>query len=394
MNSKILAPRGWNLQRFDEAVDFYDPWKPEFWATATEKVGLGKYNYQNMVSRRFESTLANKGKKITVPIQEDVKDPADYTSGSNITFSTSTAGTVDVELNRSKVNAFKLNQDDLTFSAVDLIMDKAVPQLDGLLREMNRFVYAELLVKFFVGSPGNVNDFKVIADLRTLMNDNDAPEEPRMLVLSNKHEGDFLKDEVFVQVNTSGDRLAQEQGIIGTKFGFSISRNSANVDYVPADLVGAINNGAGFVIGDTTIIVDGFDDDANPIRKGDMFIIAGETGTPDHTVISTTVTTLDTTGITFFPALVGAVADNAVVTFTPSQSSVAFLPSSFALAAAPYRPFAPGTPGIAQTITDYQGFPILVTVTTDPDSYVMQVSYISLYGGSVLDEEKMARIVS
>lgn len=394
MNSKILAPRGWDLQRFDEAADFYDAWKPEFWGTATEKVGLGKYNYQMLVSRRFETDLAMKGKKINVPIQEDITDPDDYVAGSNITFDTSSGVTIPVELNRSKVKAFKLNQDDLTFSAVDILEDKAVPQLEGLLREMNRFIYSELLVKFFVGSPGDVIDFKILADLRTLMNDNEAPEAPRMLVLSNKHEGEFLKDPTFVQANRSGSVLAQQQGILGDKYGFQISRNNSNVDFTPADLVGAINNGAGFPAGTTTIVVDGFDDDANPIRKGDMFIIAGETGTPDHTVISTTVSTLDTTGITFFPALVASVVDNAVITFTASQSSVGFVPSSFALAAAPYRPFPSGTPGIAQSLTDYQGFPILVTVTTDPDSYVMQVSYISLYGGSVLDEEKMARIVS
>ena len=178
------------------------------------------------------------------------------------------------------------------------------------------------------------------------------------------------------------------------KFGFQLTRNNSNVDFTPADLVGAINDAGGFPAGATTITVDAFDDDANLIRKGDMFIIAGETGTPDHTVVSTTLTAGDTTGITFFPALVAAVADNDAVTFTPSQSSVAFVPSSFALAAAPFRPFPPGTPGINQSLTDYMGFPILVTVTTDPKSYVMQVSYIDLYGGSVLDEDKMARIVS
>lgn len=394
MNSKILAPRGWDLQRFDEAVDFYDLWKPEFWGTATEKVGLGKYNYQMLVSRRFDNILAEKGKKINVPIQEDITDPADYVAGSNITFGTSAGVTIPVELNRSKVKAFKLNQDDLTFSVVDILEDKAVPQLEGLLREMNRFVYAELLVKHFVGSPGNVNTFKTIADLRTKMNDNEAPEAPRWLVLSNKHEGEFLKDEVFVQVNTSGNKLAQEQGFLGMKFGFQLTRNNSNVDFTPADLVGAVDNGGGYAAGTTVIVVDGFDDDANPIRKGDMFIIAGETATPDHTVVSTTTSTGDTVGITFFPALVSSVADDAVITFTPSQSSVAFVPSSFALAAAPFRPFPPGTPGITQSLTDYMGFPILVTVTTDPQSYVMQVSYIDLYGGSVLDEDKMARIVS
>ena len=91
------------LQRFETVGNLYDPWKPEFWATATEKIGLGKYNFQNLVSRKFETDLAQKGKKITVPIQEDITDPVDYTVGSNISFDADSSNETTVELNRSKV---------------------------------------------------------------------------------------------------------------------------------------------------------------------------------------------------------------------------------------------------------------------------------------------------
>lgn len=70
----------------------------------------------------------------------------------------------------------------------------------------------------------------------------------------------------------------------------------------------AIDNVAGYNIGDTTISVDTMGTVPKPNRK---FTIAGETGTPEHTVFSATATS-----ITFTPALVSSVADDAVVTFT------------------------------------------------------------------------------
>ncbi|MCB1176523.1 MAG: DUF3383 family protein [Leptospiraceae bacterium] len=88
------------------------------------------------------------------------------------------------------------------------------------------------------------------------------------------------------------------------------------------DLVGAINNVAGYSLDDDTIAVDGFADSANPIAEGDKFTIAGETGSPEHTVVSTTKTGGVTTEILFTPALAGAVSDDAVVTVVKETQDV------------------------------------------------------------------------
>ncbi|HNI89870.1 MAG TPA: DUF3383 family protein, partial [Leptospiraceae bacterium] len=88
------------------------------------------------------------------------------------------------------------------------------------------------------------------------------------------------------------------------------------------DTVGAINNVAGYPLGVTTIVVDGFADSGNPIAANDEFVIAGETGSPVHTVVSTSKTSNNTTSITFTPALASSVADNAVVTVTKEKQDV------------------------------------------------------------------------
>lgn len=72
-------------------------------------------------------------------------------------------------------------------------------------------------------------------------------------------------------------------------------------------MTGAINNGAGYSIGATTIVVDGF---VGIVPEGARLSIDGD---DRYTVVSTIETGPDTTSITFTPALVAAVVDNDVV---------------------------------------------------------------------------------
>lgn len=79
---------------------------------------------------------------------------------------------------------------------------------------------------------------------------------------------------------------------------------------------GAVNNVGGYVLNDVTMVVDGF---VGILPKWSRFTVAGETGTPVHTVTAHSETSGNTTSITFTPALAGAVADNAVITVTYNQ---------------------------------------------------------------------------
>ena len=78
----------------------------------------------------------------------------------------------------------------------------------------------------------------------------------------------------------------------------------------------AIDNVAGYGIGDTVMTVDTM---ADIPSYGRVFTIATETGTPEHTVQLATATS-----ITFTPALVSAVADGDAIAFTapPTLSEI------------------------------------------------------------------------
>lgn len=71
----------------------------------------------------------------------------------------------------------------------------------------------------------------------------------------------------------------------------------------------AVNNMAGYALGATTMLVDGF---TGAVATYDFFTVVGSTA--NHQISAHTETLSNTTSITFSPGLTGAVLDNAVIT--------------------------------------------------------------------------------
>lgn len=91
----------------------------------------------------------------------------------------------------------------------------------------------------------------------------------------------------------------------------------SNASTVTFKKTGAVN-GAG-TAGDTTLTIDTL---VGIVQNGDTFLIAGETGTPTHTVTGHVETSGNTTGVTFSTVLAsGGAADNAVITFTRASGA-------------------------------------------------------------------------
>jgi len=88
----------------------------------------------------------------------------------------------------------------------------------------------------------------------------------------------------------------------------------------------AVNDAMGGAMGDTTLPIDTIVLNTTTTTKvpiGARFTVAGETGSPVHTVTARTPTDSGpTTEITFTPALASAAADDVVLTFLPQQIEV------------------------------------------------------------------------
>ncbi len=365
---------------------------PEFWAAGFDALDVGQYNLQNFVSRGVESKLANAGDTVNVPIAPDFGEAADWTPGSSITPSAVTQTQAQVILNKSKQIVKGFTDAELSMSAYDLVQNYATSMAKSIMQAVNKDLYLELLkTPYFVNAMAGISE-DFIADAGTKLSENEVGLIDRRLVGSPGMIGALRKIDVFRDVDTNGTNSIIRDGRITRQYGFDIYENNIISKYTPADVAGAVNNkGTAYAAGATTIAVDAFNDDARPVRVGDIFTIADETGTPLHTVTATTQSSGDTVSITFTPAIIDGAADDAVVTITPTQSVLAFTPGALAFAARAYAT-AP-KPGAMATVVNVQGLPVRITTWTDSSTLNLNVAYDILYGMTMVNPKRVVRVL-
>ncbi|EMK02924.1 coat protein, P22 domain protein [Leptospira kirschneri] len=363
---------------------------PEFWFTGWDLIDQGILNFQNQVSRSIETTLSSSGKSVTVPIQPDMGDADDYDVKNPPPVSNFTQRTIEVSLTQRKKKTIELNSEELSLSPYSLIENYAAPMALSIYRSVNKFIYTNLLKTSNIIDGRSSFDKSTLIALRTMMSNNKVT-GTKNLVVSPDDYGNILSIPELLKANESGSSGAIQNGIVATALGFNISENHTIETYTPADLVGAINYPAGYTQGETKIVVNGFIDSANPLKVGDVFKIAGETGSPFHAILNTTVTAGNTTEITFDPPLRSAVPNLAAVTITPTKSLVGFTPSAFAFAARAYNQFPAGT-GVNSAVAMLAGLPIRISVWVE--GLILKVQYDLLYGGEVVNANRIARIIT
>ena len=363
---------------------------PEFWAAGFDALDVGQYNLQNFVSRGVESKLANAGDTVNVPIAPDFGIASDWTPGSNIVPSAITQTQAQVILNKSKQIVKGFTDSELSMSAYDLVQNYATSMAKSIMQAVNKDLYLELLkTPYFVDATAGISEDS-IADAGTKLSENEVGLIDRRLVGSPGMIGALRKIDVFRDVDTNGTNSIIRDGRITRQYGFDIYENNIISKYTPADVAGAVNAAAGYAAGTTTIVVGDFADSATPIRVGDTFkFTAGATGW--YTVTGTTQTAGATTGITFTPALDEDVADKAVITFTPTQSVLAFTPGALAFAARAYAT-AP-KPGAMSSIVNVQGLPVRITTWTDSSTLNLNVAYDILYGMTMVNTKRVVRVL-
>jgi hypothetical protein len=88
---------------------------------------------------------------------------------------------------------------------------------------------------------------------------------------------------------------------------------------------GAVNEGSGLSGTEVDFDIDTVvlnTDDTDQVPVGARFTVAGETGSPIHTVNARTPSSGTTTNIAFTPAIASAISNDAVVTFLPQQIEI------------------------------------------------------------------------
>jgi len=367
---------------------------PELWAEHWSTLDIGEYNLQNLVDRKYESTVANSGDVVNVPITPD-GDAVDWTPGSSITASDIAQEVEQISLNISKRKTVTLTSADMSLTPYNLIEKYSPTLLKPLLKAANEEIYKEAIKSTYFTNEGV--DAITMADINkanATLSKNGVSTEGRILVVAPDEAEDLRNISAFTGANTAGDAgKGMSTGNLGSKLGFNIFENLGMNKYTPTDVAGAVNLGAGYSIGDSSIVCDALNDDTNPVRSGDVFHFGSES--EYYSVVSTTTTTSDTTGIVLGyegSGLTADVADDAVINFVASRSALAFAPNAIAFVARPYAPLPEGM-GVKSTIVDYQGLPIRLSFYHDSNLGIILQADL-LCGVKLIDEKRIVRILA
>jgi len=111
--------------------------------------------------------------------------------------------------------------------------------------------------------------------------------------------------------------LGTPQSFIGAQIDLKNARIYFEDGYSGPGGTPLVNNMAGYVATNVTMLVNGF---VGAVAVYDRFTVVGSTAI--HVISAHTETTSNTTSITFAPGLTGTVADDAVITMLPHQIEV------------------------------------------------------------------------
>lgn len=245
---------------FDNNID---PYIPEWWANETLAILEENMVAASMVNRDFDKYFNKFGDVVNTrrPNEFEAKRKA---KGDAVTIQDATADNVPVRLDQWNHVSFTIDDIEETMSMKKLSEEYARPAAMALARQIDKMVLGQY-PRFLPNVAGklngitrdNIKDYAI--DLRQVLDDNKCYDVGRNVVLTSKTEGDMLRPEWFTSADKVGDNgSALRNASLGHKLGFDWWKdiNMANIAAGNTKRTFAINNAAGYSVGDTALTVD------------------------------------------------------------------------------------------------------------------------------------------
>lgn len=354
------------------------------------------------VHRGYDKTPQQRGGTISI------KRPSDFSATS---VNTSTGGTTqDIDVGTESISLnnwyevkFALTDKELTFTGEQIIQDHIRPAAYALADKID-----QTLVALWYNVPwvSAISSTPAVSDLtaaRKILFTNKAPmyDQNLHMMVSGSLEAGLLNLSAFTQHQGAGLEGvdAQMRGTLGRKYGFEIFANQ-NVDSYTcggaADVAGSLTTSAD--AGDSTISFAGVTASA-AFKKGDTFVLAGNTQRYVLTANATATSNGTVTSAAFSPSLVADVDSAAVVTFSlPSTGAtkiqnLAFHRNAFALAMAPLSEIGRELGAkVATQVDPVTGLALRSRIFYDPDKSTVKVALDALWGVKTLDPNLAVRM--
>lgn len=371
----------------------------------TKALGMG-----NRVYRGYDDAQTNreKGDTITIRVPGSFVAQDAPSAAQDVTTSK-----IDMKLDQYKEVKIAVTDKELAYTSAQIIEEHINPMAYALADQIDSAICGLVDdVPYISDWSGTAAVSDITAVRAALFNRKVNLTDPSKLhfMVSGDIEGELLANSTFNTNNGSGAAgvAVQQTGMLGNKFGFNFfanqnapSRTSATV----ADLAGAVNNGAGYAAGTTTMAIDGISASAG-LAKGDVISVTGHT----QKYVLTAAPTIDGTGagsITFFgsPFVAGggleaAVVDNQVVTITlaggsgaTKSNSIAFHQGAFAAGFAKLPDFYDGEGVRVFSVLDpVTRLSVRARSWVDGNNSKYIIALDTLYGIKTLDGNKAHRV--
>lgn len=324
-----------------------------------------------------------------------------------------TASNIQINLSKLKEVKFALSDKELAYSSERIIQDHIRPAAYALSDKIDQDIaalFVDVPWYFDWTGPAAVGD---ITTARRILFDNKVPlsDEAMMnFMVSGQIEKELLDLTAFTQNQGAGQAGVDSQirGYLGKRYGFNFfaNQNAPSITSATvADLVGAVNNGAGYAAGIKTMAVNGFANNA-AFAIGDIVVVTGHA----QQYVLTADVTLDGTGagsISFYGSplvqgggLESAVVNTQVVTIVKAGgsgatkvNSLAFHQNAFALAMAKLPDFydGQGVKVFATPVDPTSRLSVRARTWADPGNDKFYVALDCLYGVKTLDGNKAVR---
>jgi hypothetical protein len=291
---------------------------PDVWAKFSLAILESQMVAARLVHRDFENELASFGDVVNTrrPVGFTAKRKVD---GDTVTVQDARTTNIAVPLDQHLHVSFLIKDGEESKSMQSLIDFHLIPAMTAMAEQLDRIVLGQTpRFLFDAGQAGthagmtssNAKDY--ILELGQRLDESKAPSAGRQLIVPPTMKTKILTNSVFSEADKRGDSgTALREASMGRILGFDTysCQNMASVASTDVATGFLVNNVAGYVKGDSTMVVDG---GTGIITNGMWFRVAGELKM--HQVTAHSETLGNTTSITFDPPLYGPVADNAAIT--------------------------------------------------------------------------------
>lgn len=323
---------------------------------------LNNWVFAGLVHRDYAKEYRKVGETVRIrkpPTLTAIEFDGDLTGE----FQAITESYVDVKMDKILTVPIEVSAKELTLDIVSFqaqVIDPAVQALAQAVDENLAKLYKDVPYVQDITETSEASIIASLLDARKQQNNLKVPfADTRYAVMSPLTTATLLALSAFRDVEKTGETKALREASLGRKFGYEYYENQNIQTHAigTTDTAGAIDLGAGYAAGATTIHVDTLG--TGTINKGSILTIADVAGsyvvTEDATIAG------NECDIKIYPGLADSTADDAVVTIhaaaTTSKENLMFHKNAFALVTAPMAEPIGGAKG---TTVNYKGLSINV----------------------------------